>query len=68
MIIQKMQIKNKCTAIVFVFVLNHSLNLIQVDAGKLRKTLLISWFILPGPCRLCTGVLREKFARYFAAF
>jgi len=67
MIIRKMQIKNKCSGIVFVVALNHSLNLIQVDPRKLRKTLLISWFILPGPWRLCTEVLRESFL-YFAAF
>jgi len=45
MIIRKMQIKNKCSGIVFGLALNHSLNLIQVDPRKLRKTLLISWFI-----------------------
>lgn len=49
MIIRKMQIKNKYSGIVFVVALNHSLNLIQVDPRKLRKTLLISWFIVPGP-------------------
>jgi len=47
MIIRKMQIKDKCSGIIFGLALNHSLNLIQVDPRKLRKTLLISWLILP---------------------
>jgi len=43
----KMQIKNKFSGIIVGLALNHSLNLIQLDPRKLRKTLLISWFILP---------------------